>query len=161
MLLLMLVIPIHNFSHGNTSSSMQPIHYCKVDSPCRCYSNYPSNFWVSSHNPLLSGERFHALLPRKFNKIKYGNPKMDRKIALRISVEAINDTLGTSRWVPSYLFFGSVQRFSAADSKLPDQQSPIDALVRARQEMAPIVSEMRYYRPSISSPYFWLDKKIR
>ncbi len=49
---------------------------------------------VELHNSLGSGEWYHAPLCRIFNKIKHANPKMDRKIALRISVKAMNATMG-------------------------------------------------------------------
>ncbi len=51
--------------------------------------------------------------------------------------------MGPNGLVPSYLVFGCVPRFPAVDSKLPDQQSRMNALSRARQEMATIVSELR------------------
>ncbi len=68
---------------------------------------------------------------------------MDCKIALRVLVNAINDTMGLNWLVPPYHVFGFVPRFPAVDFKLTDQQSRTDALSRARQEMATIVAEIR------------------
>ncbi len=68
---------------------------------------------------------------------------MDRKIVLRIAVKAMNDTLGLNGLVPAYLVSGCVPIFPSVDSKLPDQQSRMDSLIRARQKMATIVSELR------------------
>ena len=90
---------------------------------------------VESHNSIGFSERYYAPLCRVFNKIKHENPKMDRRIAFRIFVKAMNDTLGPNGYVPSFLVFGCVPRFPAVDSKPPEQQSHMDALSRARQEM--------------------------
>ncbi len=75
---------------------------------------------VESHNSIGSGERYHATSRRIFYKTKHENSKMHRKIALRISVKAMNDTMGLNGLVPSYLVFGCVPRFPAVDSKLPE-----------------------------------------
>ncbi len=53
--------------------------------------------------------------------------------------------MGSNGLVPSYLVFGCVPRFPAVDSKLPDQQSRMNALSRTRQEMATIVAETRIH----------------
>ncbi len=98
---------------------------------------------VESHNSIGSAERYHGPLRRTFNEIKHENQKLNRKIALRIAVKAMNDTLEPNGLVPSYLVFGCVPRFPAVDSKLPNQQSRMDALSLVRQEVAIIVSEMR------------------
>ena len=68
---------------------------------------------------------------------------MYQNIALRISIKAMKDTMDPNELVPFYLMFGSVLRFPAVDSKLPDQQSRMDALSRAHQEM---VAEMRIHK---------------
>ena len=68
---------------------------------------------------------------------------MDKKIALLIAIKTMTDTMGPNGLVPSYLVFGCVSRFPAVNSKLPDQQSRVDALSRTRQEMNTIISEMR------------------
>lgn len=68
---------------------------------------------------------------------------MDRKVVLRIAVNAMNDTMGPNGLVPSYLVFGCVPRFPAVDSEYPYQQTRIDAMSRARQEMDTVVAEIR------------------
>ncbi len=85
-------------------------------------------------------------LTENIQQIKHANLKMDRRIEYRISVKAMKDTMGPNRLVPSYLAFGCVPRFSAVDSKLPDQHFCMDALSRGRQEMATIVAEMRKHK---------------
>ncbi len=71
---------------------------------------------------------------------------MDRKIVLRVIVKSMNGDKGPNGLVPSCLVFGCGPRFPSVDYKLPDQQSRIDALSRARQEMGTIVSEFLLHR---------------
>ncbi len=65
---------------------------------------------VESHISLGSDERYYAPLRRIFNKVKHENLKIDRKIGLRISVKAMNDTTRPNGLVPPYLVFGCVPR---------------------------------------------------
>ncbi len=68
---------------------------------------------------------------------------MDRKVAIRIAVKAMNDTMGPNGLVSSYLVFECIPRFPAIESSFPDQESCMYAISRARREMATIVSELR------------------
>jgi len=98
---------------------------------------------VEAHNALGSGERYHAPLRRVFNKIILESPKIDRKVALRLAVKAMNDTIGPEGRVPSYLVLGCIPRFPAVDSSFPEQLSRLDALKEARKEMDTISAELR------------------
>ena len=77
---------------------------------------------VEAHNSLGSGERFHALLSRIFLKIREEHPKMDESIMLKLATEAMNDTMGPERHVPSYLVFGGITRCPSTESTLLMQQ---------------------------------------
>ena len=70
---------------------------------------------VEAHNSLLSGERYHAPLKRIFLKIRKEHPKMDKNIKLKLSVKAMNDTLGPEGLFPSYLVFGCIPRFPSTE----------------------------------------------
>ncbi len=98
---------------------------------------------VESHNSIGSGERYHAPLRRVFNKIVPEDPKIDRKTALQLAVKAMNDTMGPDGLVPSYLVFGCIPRFPAVDSTVPNQKDRMNALEKARNEMATIEAELR------------------
>ena len=71
------------------------------------------------------------------------NHKLDRKVALKISVKAMNDTMGPKGLVPSYLIFGWILRFPAVDSTLQDQATRMDALSAARRKMVTISADQR------------------
>lgn len=98
---------------------------------------------VESHNSLGSGERYHEPLRRIFRKIKRETPRINNNVALRISIKAMNDTLGPEGLVPSLLVFGCVPRFPCINSKQPNQKERMVALNAARQEMAEITAELR------------------
>ena len=66
---------------------------------------------VGAHNSLGFVERYHANCWRMFDKIKHENPEMGCKIALLISVKAMNDTMRSNVLVPSYLVIYYVPRF--------------------------------------------------
>ena len=84
---------------------------------------------------------------------------MDWKIELPISVKAMNDTMGPNGSVPSVVF-GRVPIFLAVNSILSDRKSRMDALSRARQEMATIIAEMRIRKALASQDPRKADIKI-
>jgi transposase InsO family protein len=76
---------------------------------------------VQAHNALGIGERYHAPLRRIVNKIDCSTPGMAKETVLKLAVKTMNDTMGPSGLVPSYLVFGSLPRFPARTKK-PDLQ---------------------------------------
>ena len=65
---------------------------------------------VESHNSLGSGETYHALLRRIYNKVSMSNPNFTAPLCLSPAVKAINDTAGPGGLVPSLLLFGTLPR---------------------------------------------------
>lgn len=61
---------------------------------------------IESHNSLAVGSRYHQPLRQTFREIIVENPSDDRKLALAVSVKAMNDTLGSEGLVTSSLVFG-------------------------------------------------------
>ena len=86
---------------------------------------------IEHHNALGAGERYHDPLRRVFKKVKHEYPSLNRELALRISVKAINDTMGPEGLVPSLLVFGCLPRFSATDSNILEQKKRMQALQEA------------------------------
>ena len=97
-----------------------------------------------------AGERYHDPLRRVFKKVKHEYPSLNRELALRISVKAINDTMGPEGLVPSLLVFGCLPRFSATDSNISDQKKRMQALKEARKEMSSIKAELRIRKALMS-----------
>ena len=98
---------------------------------------------IESHNSLGLGERYHSPLRRIFRKLKHEAPSLDNGLILRLATKAMNDTVGPEGYVPSLLVFGTLPRFPAVYSKLPDQKQRMEALSCARREYATIVSQLR------------------
>ena len=61
---------------------------------------------VETHNLIGAGERFHRHLRRVYNCIRRAHPSVDKEHVLRLSVKAVNDTVGPNGLVPSELVFG-------------------------------------------------------
>jgi len=98
---------------------------------------------IEHHNALGSGERYHDPLRRVFKKIRHETPELDRTIALRIAVKALNDTMGPEGLVPSLLVFGCLPRLTPVNSHNPAQKQRMRALHEARKEMASVTAELR------------------
>lgn len=105
---------------------------------------------IEHHNALGSGERYHDTLRRIFKKVKHEHPGMNREIALRIAVKAINDTMGPEGLVPSLLVFGCLPRFPATTSNVIEQERRMRALNEARREMASVTAELRIRKALLS-----------
>ena len=101
------------------------------------------NSRVEYQNSIGSGERYYAPLRRVFNEIILEDPKIERKTALQLLVKATNDTMRSDGIVPSYLVIRCITRFPAVDSTVPNQNDRMNALEKARNEMATIVAELR------------------
>lgn len=73
-------------------------------------------------------------------------PNLDQHMARRLSVKAMNDTLGPEGLVPSLLVFGVLPRFPACSTKFPNQVDRMRALAMARAEMETISFEIKLQR---------------
>lgn len=98
---------------------------------------------VESHNSIGSEERYHDPLRRVFNKITSESPKLDREIALRLYLKAINENCGPDGFVPSFLIFGVRPRFPNVKYPLPTKSERMNAIHKARLEMETTVSQLR------------------
>jgi hypothetical protein len=98
---------------------------------------------IESHNLIGSGERYRAPLRRIYTEIRMDYPELDSNLVLRLSIEAMNDTMGPEGLVPSLLVFGVLPRFPATQTSLPNQKDRMEALSAARSEMETITSELR------------------
>jgi hypothetical protein len=49
---------------------------------------------IESHNSIGSGERYHAQLRHIYTNIRMDYPELDSNLGLRLSIEAMNDTMG-------------------------------------------------------------------
>jgi len=87
---------------------------------------------VESHNSLGCGERYHAPLRRIFEKIKYAEPNIESRLALRLAIKAMNDTMNPEGLVPSLLVFGVYPRFPAVSTPLPSHKARMKALQLAQ-----------------------------
>lgn len=105
---------------------------------------------IESHNSLGSGERYHDPLRRIFRKITYDNESLTDEAALRLSVSAMNHTMGPEGLTPSLLVFGAQPRFPAPNTALPNQRERMKALRNARAEMEAITAELRVRQALLS-----------
>ena len=98
---------------------------------------------TESHHSLGSGERHQAPLRQVYLKIRHEHHSVDKETSLRLSIKALNDTMGPEGLVPSLLVFGVLPRFSAVDTKLPNQVERMEALKNARAEAEAISAKLR------------------
>lgn len=101
---------------------------------------------VESHNSLDLGERYHKPLRRLYRKIRYETLKLDQHITLLLAIKAMNENVGPKGYVPTLFVFGSLSRFPATTSDLPDQKERMHALEAARIDYASIVARLRTAR---------------
>ncbi len=83
---------------------------------------------VEARNSLGSVERHHLPLRPIFHKIREKHPKIDKNITPKLAVKAMNDTMRPEGLVPSYRVFDCIPRFLSTESKLPTQQSGMNAM---------------------------------
>jgi transposase InsO family protein len=96
---------------------------------------------VEAHNSLGIGERYHGPLRRVYQKIEHEFPHVGPALLLRLSVKAINDTMGTNGLVPSLLVFCVVPRFPPMSIDLPKQRDRMADLAASQMEISAIVAE--------------------
>ena len=87
------------------------------------------------HNYLGAGERFQDPLRRNCNKIRYDSYRVHPQLALKIAVNAINDTMNPDGIAPSLLVFGVLPRFAVYLTDLPNQADRMKALQFSRSEI--------------------------
>lgn len=98
---------------------------------------------VESHKSISKGEKYHDPLRKIFLKNKSEFSKIDNDTILKLTVKAMNDTMGPTGLVPSLLVFGMLPRFPAVQTNLPNQCDGMHALLMAKTEMEGIVAEQR------------------
>ncbi|PXF45776.1 hypothetical protein BWQ96_04443 [Gracilariopsis chorda] len=98
------------------------------------------NSGVESHNSLRLGERYYEPLRRIYRKLRHDGPELDKAGIFRLALKAMSDTVGPEDVVPSYLVFGSLPKFPAVNTLLPDQRRRMKALESTRTEYASIVA---------------------
>ena len=81
--------------------------------------------------------------PKKCRKILFDFPQIDRNIALKLSIRAMNGTNGYNRLVPSIVVLGIIPRFPIISSDLPAQKERMLARSMAQLEMNAVVAERR------------------
>ncbi|PXF43736.1 hypothetical protein BWQ96_06513 [Gracilariopsis chorda] len=99
------------------------------------------------YNYLGIGERHHSPLRRLYQHIRHDAPELSPPLVLRLATKAINDTVGPQGFIPSLLVFGSLPRFPAVKSTLPDQSNRLRALESAQTEYASIVARLCAQQP--------------
>lgn len=118
-------------------------------------------------NALGSGERYHDPLRRIYKKVKHEHPAMENKLALRISLKAMNETMGAEGLVHSLLIFGTLPSFIVTTSNIAEQNKSMKALSEARREMASVTAEIRIRKALLSNAprntdvIINLDDKVR
>lgn len=68
---------------------------------------------IESHTYLGIDERFHTPLQKIFINIKTEAPAINRELALKISLNSMDDTMGTEGLVPTFLVFGILLRLQS------------------------------------------------
>lgn len=66
---------------------------------------------IDAQNSTERRESYHYALRRTFEFTKSEHSKLSDKIILRISIKAIDDTMGPEGPVPSLLVFGTLPKF--------------------------------------------------
>ena len=105
---------------------------------------------VESHNSIAKEEKYHDTLRRIFLKIQTDYKKLEKETILKLTIKAMNDTMGPNGLVPSLLVFGALPRFPAIANNLANQRDRMETLQMAKDEMEQIVAEQRLKTALIS-----------
>lgn len=98
---------------------------------------------TESHNSLSSGETYHTILRRVFNKTKSEYTNLQAYIVLALTVKAINRTVGPKGLFPQLLVFGLLpHQPSISTREFPSQIDRIKALHTAKEEYEKIFSKL-------------------
>ena len=110
---------------------------------------------TESHNSLGAGETYHALLRRVYSKTRHEHDGLNPGLCLRISIKAINSTVGPDGLCPQLLVFGVMPRLFGVMPRLfgvmprlptisrqefPAQKERLPAMRTAREEYERLVS---------------------
>ncbi|OSX79162.1 hypothetical protein BU14_0085s0013 [Porphyra umbilicalis] len=98
---------------------------------------------VESHNSLVAGERYHAVLRHIYRRVKADHPDLPLDVALTLAVSAMNKTIGPHGLVPTLLVFGLIPRVPVSPLRLPTQQDRMRAAETACKEMRAQVARTR------------------
>ncbi len=103
---------------------------------------------VQHHHGISLCERYHVPLRNIFRKVEIQCPTMEPEAILKVSIKAMNDTLGPEGLVPSYLVFNIMPRYSPVglDGDLPNQKVRFEAIRVAREEYFRISNNLRVTR---------------
>lgn len=74
---------------------------------------------IESHNYLSAGERYHVSLRRLFSILRLPHPRLHPEVCLPRSLNGMNDTMGPSGLVPTFLVFGSLPSFPVSSTDYP------------------------------------------
>ena len=97
---------------------------------------------TESHNSLASGETYHAMIRRVFNKVST-YPQQPKELCLAFTVKAINDIAGPNGLVSFLLLFGMLPRMPDDDYAPLNQQERVALMKTARDEYESIIAERR------------------
>lgn len=81
-----------------------------------------------------------------YSKIVTGNSNIILIHALKLAVEAVNDTAGSNVLVPIFLMFGVMPRLSINPSNLPVQIARLKAMKDVREEALRTIVQSRLVR---------------
>ena len=121
---------------------------------------------IEAHNSLGIGERLHDPLRRIYRKIRKNATGTNQQTALRLTLKAMNDTMGENGLVPSLLVFGIIPRFPVISSQLPAQSERMEVLTMAQREMNTIIAQRRIITaltkniPSASDRFYSIDDEV-
>jgi transposase InsO family protein len=101
---------------------------------------------IESHNSLGLNERLHSPLRRIFLKVKHEVPSVPDDVALRVSVKALNVSVGVDGLIPTLLVFGTMPQLPMLQGSLgpySSQEAREKAINSAMAEHRKFVAEMR------------------
>jgi hypothetical protein len=98
---------------------------------------------VESHNSLGQNERLHSPLRWCYISIKNDVPSLPEDTCLRVSVMAINDTVGPNGLIPTLLVFGTMPQ-------LPLQRGRLIPYSRQEQRDVALKSALSKYQKYVS-----------
>ena len=96
---------------------------------------------TDSHNSPGAGETYYALLRRVYRKTRHEHDALNPGLCLRISIKAINYTVGPDGLCPQLLIFGVMPRLPTIfRQEFPAQKECLRAMRTAREEYERLVS---------------------
>lgn len=78
-----------------------------------------------------------------YSAVRKSYSKLGERLALRLSIKAMNDTMDPEGLVPSLLVFGVVLSIPVINKTLPEERDRMAALSMARTDMATVTAELR------------------